>query len=69
MDGVGLRQVVEILGTTPEVLFRITGIAQRELPSLVQQDRLTNTLSLDCTTQQGNRQQQQESFHHFFIWV
>ena len=47
MNGVGLRQVVKILGATAEVLFGVSGMSECKLPSLVQTDGLAYILSLN----------------------
>ena len=45
MYGVRLRQIVKILRAAPEVLLWVRGIAKSKLPSLVQSDYFTLTLS------------------------
>ena len=52
MEGVGLGQVIKVLGAAAEVLLFVGSMPHGELPAFIQTDGFTNTRSLGLETQQ-----------------
>ena len=64
MDGMRLRQVVEVFGSGAEILFRGGGVALGELPARVQADGLADR----SEGGQGQDAKGEQGMHVFVGW-